>query len=123
VAVRISGTEFPPAYRELSSRKKQKKQMPNAFSTIFYTEKGGRHSVLKITYDDYDRIMDRFDSMDTPAYLPTAEDIELFEDDPDKWVLFACYCHDRCGKPKTKSESYRKKKLLEFIERSLELTD
>lgn len=78
---------------------------------------------MRMTYDEYDAVMDRFDRMNTPAYLPSAEDIEYFEEDPDKWVLLACYCHDHCGKPKTKSEAYRKKKLLEFINSALVLED
>lgn len=77
-----------------------------------------------ISYDEYDRVMDEFDRMHAPVYLPTTDDIEYMENNnPDDWVMFANYVYDRCDKPKNKAEKYRKTKLLEFINANLKFKD
>lgn len=80
---------------------------------------------MKITYDDYDRCSETFEKMKTAAYLPTAKQIEMFEKDPEKWLMFCIYCHDRAPAAKDLSEEDREKKemLQEFISRHLELVD
>lgn len=78
---------------------------------------------MKMTFEEYDKVMDRFDRMTAPSYLPTLDEINSFEKDPDKWLMFACYCHDRIGKQTDPDGKARKKALMSFINRHLELTD
>ena len=50
------------------------------------------------------------------------KDIEKMEEDPDRWILFACYLYE--GRTaKTTEQKYSKKNLQEFIHRHLQLVD
>lgn len=81
---------------------------------------------MKFTDKSYDEMMARFESIrNVPIYLPTEDEIESFEADPDKYLIWCIYLYDRLPALKTLSpaEKKRKLKLQDFISRHLEFTD
>lgn len=79
--------------------------------------------MMRMTFDEYVKESDRFEQIHTKTFWPTPLQIEKFEENPDKWLMFACYLYE-CGKPpKTKAEMYHKKILKAFIDENLDIID
>lgn len=79
--------------------------------------------VYQMTFDQYDCIVEKFESVHSPTYYPTIEQLDLMETDPRKWLLFACFLQEKGHKPKSKEEEYRKRSLRVFINEHLELVE
>lgn len=78
---------------------------------------------LRMTFEDYDSFLERINGIHTPVFWPGIEDLDLMEQDPKKWMLFACYLDEAGSDPKTKEELYRRKSLRQYINSHLELCD
>jgi hypothetical protein len=78
---------------------------------------------IEITYDQYDQMLKKFEQVKASPYLPTLEQIDMWEKNPKKWLLFAIFCYEGVGKPQTKNEQYRKQTLLHFVDSHLILRD
>lgn len=81
---------------------------------------------MKFTDESYDAMMEKFDAItDVPIYLPTKEEIEGFEADPDKYIVWCIYIYDRLPAMKdlTPAEKQRKLRLQDFISKHLEFVD
>lgn len=77
---------------------------------------------IKMTFDEYVKESDRFESYHTKTYWPTPEQIEIFKKDPERWVVFACYLYEYGETPKDDEEKSNKKLLKQFIDEFLEIT-
>lgn len=82
-----------------------------------------KNHIFQLTFDEYDKIVDKFESLDVPTYYPTLRQVDEMRENPQKWLLFACYIVECGEKPKHKAEEYRKKNLQDFIQKHLELVD
>lgn len=82
---------------------------------------------MKMTYDEYDALTEKFEIIkkekQVPVYWPTVQQIDEFEKDPDKWILFCCYLHDHNPEPKNPGDKYSKKNLGSFIRNHLLIYD
>ena len=78
---------------------------------------------MTLTYDSYDQLLERFDQMNAPAYWPSLSELEVMEDNPDKFIIFACYLDSKCDLPKDSMERYSKHYLTKFINDNLTLIE
>lgn len=63
---------------------------------------------MVMTIEEYDKISERFDGFKAKKIWPSPKDIEKMEEDPDRWILFACYLYE--GRiAKTAEQKYSKK--------------
>lgn len=76
---------------------------------------------MKMTFEEYDKEVERFNQINVQAVYPTFRQIEMFKKDPDKWLLYACYILEKADEPVTNEERYSKKNLIEFVNSNLEL--
>lgn len=77
----------------------------------------------QLTFNEYDHILDIFEKMNSPAYWPTLEQLDIMREKPEEWILFACYLSEKAKEPKNNTEKYSKKNLSAFIHEYLELVD
>lgn len=79
----------------------------------------------QMTFDEYDAMVEKFATMRTEAKLwPTCEQIEeIMEEDPEKYISFAVFLHEKGQPPKDEAEKNAKKRLFQFINDHLELVD
>ncbi len=78
---------------------------------------------MKLNYEEYSRMLNKFDNMHTPTCFPTVQNFDQMEQDPERWISFVCYLEDHAEKPKNKEEEYSLKNMREFIKRHLEVAD
>jgi hypothetical protein len=76
-----------------------------------------------MTYNKYDQLLETFNEMKAPLYWPTIQQIDEWENDPDKWLEFCCYLYEKSPAPTTGAERYSKRNMLDFINRHLQLVD
>lgn len=76
---------------------------------------------MQLTFDEYDSLMDKFSKINTETYWPTREQINMFEIEPDKWLLYCIYIYEKGKPPVNITERYSKKNLSEFINKHLEI--
>ena len=76
-----------------------------------------------ITYEQYDELTEKFEHITAKRFWPSPVTLEKMEQDPERWILFACYLYDFGEPPKTKAEQYSNKSLQEFIHNNLTLVD
>ena len=81
------------------------------------------NGIVRMTFQDYDRFLEVTEHLGTPTFWPPIEDVDLMEEDPEKWILYACHLEEHGVPPKTKEEEYRRKTLRGFINRHLKLCD
>lgn len=83
--------------------------------------------MLSMSYEEYDKLLETFEEIKTGekviSYWPTVPQVDLFWEDPEKWIYFCCYLYEFNDPPKTAEEKYSKKNLFEFINRNLQLVD
>ncbi len=79
--------------------------------------------VITMSYDEYDKLTELFEKMKTRTFWPTVDQIDIFEQNPAKWITFVCYLYEKGKAPKNQEEKYSKKNLCHFIGKYLELTD
>ena len=78
---------------------------------------------MKMSIQEYVKIQKKFNKINTYRFWPNPNQIEIFEKNPEKWILFACYLYDCGEKPTTQAEHYSKKLLHEFIKENLIIYD
>ena len=80
---------------------------------------------IRMTYDENDEMLERFDSMHTETKIwPTIEQIEdIMDADPEKYIPFAIFMYEKGDKPENEEQKDAKKDLYDFINRHLELMD
>ena len=74
---------------------------------------------MRMTLDEYDVLLDRFDNINSPTYWPTPKEFELMEKEPDKYIVYICYLDSRCEIPKNNEQKYSKKNMCDFIKQYL----
>lgn len=79
--------------------------------------------VVRMTFDEYDAFLEKIKHVNTPTFWPSLEDLDRMEQEPGKWILFACYLDEAGQPPQNKDEEYRRKTLRKFIQKHLELYD
>ena len=77
--------------------------------------------ITRLTFDQYDNLLEQFDNVDIVTVYPTLRQIDLFEENPTKWIISCCYMYEKGVPPVSKDEEYRKKTLGQFINKYLEL--
>ena len=76
---------------------------------------------MQVTFKEYDELMEKFNDMETDTYWPTKEQIDEFEKEPDKWLMYSIYNYEKGKTPINNTEKYSKKLLSAFINRHLEI--
>ena len=76
---------------------------------------------MQVTFEEYDKIMERFDKMSAETYWPSLSNIEIFKSDPKKWMLFCIYLYEKGKEPQNNQEKYSKRNLGNFINQNLEI--
>lgn len=79
--------------------------------------------MIKMRFDEYDKMIEDFKKIDTNTMWPTLSQIEKMEDEPERWMTFLCYLLEKGKKPENKDEEYRKKTVRQFVNSNLELVD
>lgn len=78
---------------------------------------------MQVKLSEYDDLVEKFGEMKTKTYWPSEEQIEQFESDPEKWIMFCIYNYEKGKKPETDEERKRRRLLSDFIERHLEIIE
>ena len=76
---------------------------------------------MKITFEEYENLLDKFDKINIPEYWPLPNDIEVMEKNPDKYIIFAIYLDSRCQSPHNMEQRYSKTNLCNFLIDNLEI--
>ncbi len=76
---------------------------------------------MKMTFDEYDNLLNKFKDMTTETYWPSPEQIMMFQNEPAKWLLFCIYLYEKGKEPINKKEKYSKANLRNFINSHLEI--
>ena len=79
--------------------------------------------MLQLTYDEFDKKKEKIDSINLEPYFPTLEELDLFENDPSRWLWFVLYLYENNPEPSNNFEHYSKKNMLLFINKHLQLVD
>lgn len=78
---------------------------------------------MQLTFNRYDEEMEKFEKMKTPVTYPSFEQIEKMKDEPDKWIMYACYVLAKAGEPKNNTEKYSRSNLQHFVNDNLVLVE
>lgn len=78
---------------------------------------------MKMTFDEYDTFAEKIENFKEDTFWPTLEQIDMFEKDPDKWILFGAYLLEHNKNPQNEEEQYSKANLTKFVNTHLELDD
>lgn len=78
---------------------------------------------MKMTFDEYDELMDKYDEMSEHVCWPTPLQVEAFKENPDKWLMFCLFLYEKNPSPSTDEEKESKKAMMKFINSELELVD
>lgn len=76
-----------------------------------------------MTFEQYDKLLEKFEHVHVSTYYPTPEQIEIMEQDPERWIVYACYQYEKGGNPRNSAEKYGRKNLMKFINKHLVLVD
>ena len=79
--------------------------------------------MIKMTFSDYDRLVEVFKDVELKTFWPTPEQVKVTEAEPERWMAFACYLNEHEEPPLTQEEMLGKSKLRDFINHNLELID
>ena len=79
--------------------------------------------MLRMTFDEYDELMEKYANMSEHVYWPTKEQITMFENNPDKWLMFCIFLNEKNPSPVTDEEKLSKKMMTKFINNHLELVE
>lgn len=78
---------------------------------------------MKMTYDEYDDMLELFNTLTAKPYYPDPIEISKMEESPDEWLKFVCYLYEKGNKPHNQQEQYSRENLKNFIEKYLILED
>ena len=76
---------------------------------------------MRLTFDEYDKEIERFEKINIKPEYPTFNQIEMFKKNPEKWILYCCFVMEKTDKPSNNEEKYSRKNLMNFINDNLEL--
>ena len=78
---------------------------------------------MTLSYSEYDALISLFESYKTPAFLPSLDEIAMFEKDPSRWLRFAIYLSEFSPAPSSDTEHYQAQLLSQFLyaQRNLQL--
>lgn len=78
---------------------------------------------MTLAYSAYDALVSSFASYETPAFLPSLDEIEMFEKDPSRWLRFALYLSEFSPAPSSDAEHYQAQLLSQFLYDHITLVD
>lgn len=78
---------------------------------------------MVMTFNEYDKMVEKFEKMQTPVYVPTFEQVEEFKENPEKWIKYASYILEKFPTRDNASDKYIKSSLQNFVNANLELID
>lgn len=79
--------------------------------------------MMTMTFDVYDALVEKMQTLETPTLWPTSKQIEMMEEEPEKWISFLIYLSEKGEEPKNKEEEYGKKNVNQFLRDHLLLVD
>ena len=79
--------------------------------------------MVQMTFEQYDAFIEECEKMEPANFWPSPVQSEIMENNPDQFVLYACFLYERNDPPTTKAEQYSKKTLRQLINDHLELID
>ena len=78
---------------------------------------------MSMTFQQYDDNVEKMKEMETRTIWPTPTQMELFEQDPQKWIFFLIYIYEYGISPKNKKEEYSRRSVNLFLQEHLLLID
>lgn len=78
---------------------------------------------MNMTFDEYDKLIEKLKKVEGSTYWPEISEIDLMAQNPEKYIVFACYLLEHNNPPQNNAEKYSKRNLLDFVNRNLELTE
>lgn len=75
------------------------------------------------TFQEYDDLVASFRDFKTPVLWPTPDQVAMFEQDPDKWLLFCIYLSEYGLPPEDPDEKKGKQALLQFLYNHIDFID
>lgn len=78
---------------------------------------------MTLSYSEYDALISLFESYKTPAFLPSLDEIAMFEKDPSRWLRFAIYLSEFSPAPSSDTEHYQAQLLSQFLYAHINLLD
>lgn len=90
------------------------------------TTKTGKVSQIKMSFDDYDTMVEKFDKLGYRPEWPDATLIDELEENIKKnktWMKFCCFIAEKAAEPETENDKESKKKILELINKYLVLEE
>lgn len=78
---------------------------------------------MQMSFQEYDEVMEKFEKMSERVYWPTKNQLDMFEQEPEKWLMFCLFLHENNPQPVTEEEKESKKGMMKFINHELELID
>lgn len=79
--------------------------------------------IMTLSFSEYDKMIETFRSYNTPVFLPSLDEIAMFERDPERWLRFAIYLSKFGPAPKTDTEHYQSQLLTQFLYSNLSMVD
>lgn len=76
---------------------------------------------MKMTFDEFDKMEEKLELINTNRIWPTKEQFEMMEKEPNKWVKFMCYLDKKNDEPDTDEEVESRKMIKAFLNKHLEL--
>lgn len=86
-------------------------------------ENKSENKSVQLTFDEYDEILEKFEHVKSETFWPSLAEIDKMEEDPGKWMLYACFLLEKGKEPVNNAEKYSKKNLSAFVNKYLELVD
>ena len=77
--------------------------------------------MITMTFEKFDHITELQSKIRSKTLWPDERQIQMMEENPKRWLEFACYLYEYGTPPATQEEAENKKKLAAFIHRNLTL--
>ena len=84
-------------------------------------ENRSRQIIVK-TFNEYDKLLEQFNGVEIQGYWPEEDAFALFEQEPEKWMIFLIYMSE-VAKPTCKKAEYSLSKINQFLRDHLCLVD
>ena len=90
---------------------------------LIYQDYDNNTGKMSMTFQQYDDNVEKMKEMETRTIWPTPTQMELFEQDPQKWIFFLIYIYEYGISPKNKKEEYSRRSVNLFLQEHLLLID
>ena len=90
---------------------------------LIYQDYDNNTVKMSMTFQQYDDNVEKMKEMETRTIWPTPTQMELFEQDPQKWIFFLIYIYEYGISPKNKEEEYSRRSVNLFLQEHLLLID